>query len=410
MNYETTPIVFATDENFVLQAAVAIVSLLENGLNNNQVEIYVLTTGKMSRDAIGLFDVIRENYSYAVINIVEIDEREFDNISIKKKRLSRVTLYRLLLPQILKQYKTCLYLDSDVLIRGDITDLQNIDLKKNYIAGVPDEKIRKNEKYGDIIGIPNTNSYVNAGVLLMNLDQLRKDKKYFDFIQEAQCGYGFLDQDVLNKCCYGNILFLSSEYNVFAREEQLHKIIKIIHFTGGQDDRPWQNERGVNVEEWWSYAKIFKDNIFYIKLKEQMRALTNDKLFSHIVAACRHYETVFIWGYSDYGRNLLDALLRNDILNVKGFIDSNSDKKGESYQDKTVYLPMEIKYLDSVLIINAVQIRRKDVNDTLKQLGVKQGNIQQYYCKDKMYYQVLDRNYYQDEFEEFLLWEYGIKK
>ncbi|MDR0618122.1 MAG: hypothetical protein LBG23_05145 [Endomicrobium sp.] len=78
--------------------------------------------------------------------------------------------------------------------------------------------------------------YINAGVLLLNLKNLRADNVNKSWINLAEKeSFPFHDQDIINLTCKGKIVFLPPEYN-FATDNA-----KIIHFA---NNKPWVHYPG----------------------------------------------------------------------------------------------------------------------------------------------------------------------
>ena len=89
----------------------------------------------------------------------------FSNMDTRFTPLCMLRLFADVLPQIPDRI---LYLDADVLARGDFEDLYNTDMSDAEIAGVPD-------RYGKwFFGNILKHDYLNSGVLLMNTAQIRK--------------------------------------------------------------------------------------------------------------------------------------------------------------------------------------------------------------------------------------------
>ena len=94
---------------------------------------------------------------------------------------TKTTYFRLFIPNLYPQYDKAIYLDSDIVVLGDIAKLYNEDIGDNLVAAVPDNVIQTNKVFQDyverVVGIATYKNYFNAGMLLMNLDEMRK----FDF-------------------------------------------------------------------------------------------------------------------------------------------------------------------------------------------------------------------------------------
>ena len=77
------------------------------------------------------------------------------------------------------EYKKGLYLDSDIIVLGDISKLYNNDIQDNIIGACVDMSIQDVPEFlnyvENAVGIDRA-KYVNSGVLLMNLEKMREEK------------------------------------------------------------------------------------------------------------------------------------------------------------------------------------------------------------------------------------------
>ena len=141
-----------------------------------------------------------------------------------------------------------LYLDSDIVVDGDLSELWDIDLSGCY-AGVVEEFGHKNKL--ETLGLKN-NRYFNAGVVLMNMDEIRKShflEEAYAYWQRNRKHVMYHDQDVLNGIWSGKVKYMEPRFNAtrynFIKRRKFKtwgfpKIMNpvIIHYTG--IDKPWK--------------------------------------------------------------------------------------------------------------------------------------------------------------------------
>ncbi|WP_446920451.1 glycosyltransferase family 8 protein, partial [Klebsiella pneumoniae] len=73
-------------------------------------------------------------------HFIDIDSRIFSSLPLNRAYISLNTYYRLVIHKVLPgNVKKAIYIDSDVIVTGDIVELWNISLEDNYIAGALDE-------------------------------------------------------------------------------------------------------------------------------------------------------------------------------------------------------------------------------------------------------------------------------
>ena len=105
-----------------------------------------------------------------------------------------------------------LYLDADTLVFKDLGEMYQIDFNGNYILGMLDYLY-----YGiDYLGI-NSEKYINAGVILLNLEKIRNDKIYYNILNITNSNIILKnnDQTVLNYALYPKIGLIPYKYIIF---------------------------------------------------------------------------------------------------------------------------------------------------------------------------------------------------
>jgi lipopolysaccharide biosynthesis glycosyltransferase len=129
---------------------------------------------------------------------------------LSKCRLTQVAFYRLLLP-IFVDTNRILHLDLDTLIFKDLSEIYHEDFKDNYILGILDYL-----SHGvDYLGLK-SEKYINDGVILINLEKIRKDKKYYDLINITNNEYLKNDeQTAFNFVLYPKIGIFPNKYVFF---------------------------------------------------------------------------------------------------------------------------------------------------------------------------------------------------
>ena len=135
-------------------------------------------------------------------------------------RWTWMVLMKTAMTKILPEEKRVLWLDADTIIFQDIGDLFETDIRGKYIGGAIETL--KTGATG--------RTYVNAGVLYMNLEELRDgtDDKIINVLNEKY--YPYPEQDVLNEVCQGKIMRIPAAYNVNAFTEKT-EITKIRHYA-----------------------------------------------------------------------------------------------------------------------------------------------------------------------------------
>jgi len=288
------PIILATDSNYTPQTGITILSALENRESDIPYHFYILTPDIFEDSIMDKFKQIETLYGNCFIKTVFMGDA-FKNTDMNIPHISFPTFYRLMAPALFPQYNKMIYMDSDVAVEGDLTEYFSTDLTGYYLGGVmaasyhwaPDG----NRMYCEENGIPAIDQYINAGVILMNLEEMRRDGLVEKFLELVPLGLRSQDQDILNRVCYGHIKQLPYKYDAMIAKyesvpEQNEKIFTkgvinegnnlpvITHYAA--EIKPWASLSCALADRWWMYAK--KSPFFeYMRDKFYDRMIENGK-------------------------------------------------------------------------------------------------------------------------------------
>ena len=175
-------IVYAITRNYYHKILPSLRSLAEH---EPKAKVYILAED----DALP-FDTPQK---VTVINIS--DQHQFDHgVNIGNRFGGYINLLKVYYPKYLPKLNKVIHLDVDTIVCDSLADLWNINVTGKWIAAVPEyQAVHSQLKlYGDI--------YYNAGVMLINLAQMRKDNisdTMAKFLNEVP--QPFADQDAWNK-------------------------------------------------------------------------------------------------------------------------------------------------------------------------------------------------------------------
>ena len=141
---------------------------------------------------------------------------------------------RILLSSVIEQSR-CLYLDSDLLIRGDVGELWDMPMA-DVLAATPDQHMSTAALRGAAMAERGGDAmYGNFGVLVMDLDRLRTlavPERTAGAVATWGADLQARDQDVLNLLFHGNIGRLPATWNqLFPFVGRCHDP-KVVHFVG----------------------------------------------------------------------------------------------------------------------------------------------------------------------------------
>ena len=116
------PICFATDDNYVPFLTVALASLLDNASKENFYNIYILTSNLSLENTNSIKKHETENSSIEFVSL----SNELDKVQSMfhlRDYYSKETYYRIFIPNLFPQYEKVIYLDCDITVLGDISEL-----------------------------------------------------------------------------------------------------------------------------------------------------------------------------------------------------------------------------------------------------------------------------------------------
>lgn len=147
--------------------------------------------------------------------------------------ISIATTYRLLLlSDMFSEYEKILYLDSDIIVEGDISELYCCQMCNMPIAAVEETGFRQmshskkavfingslpynvDNYRTDALKMQHPESYFNAGVVLFDLKKCREIISFDDVVTILRSkNYFYKDQDILNILFDGQVCLLDYSWN-----------------------------------------------------------------------------------------------------------------------------------------------------------------------------------------------------
>lgn len=257
--------VFITDKNFMFQTAITIWSIIQNKRAETKLDIYIILA-ECEDGASTFFDKMKAtNVSF---HFVEASLEKYKSIN-QLAHISRAGLVKFDISELIPGEERLLYLDGDLIVRSDLTDLYSMDLSGCVIGGV---------KSLDML-YDNT-EMINSGVMLIDTKAFREGN-YSQKMLETRISLGdrkSMDQQTINIVLKGKIKFLPIKYNLVSEKivgserinydiEKLNKLYDsnygsnnemaekaaIIHFaTAG---KPWKYTFVPFADEWYGYFR-----------------------------------------------------------------------------------------------------------------------------------------------------------
>jgi len=269
-------VVIASDNNYAPHLGALIASIIDNFSKERFLDLIILDGGISDSSKDFLRKLMSQNSS---IQFLE------------------ATFYRLILDKLITDREKVLYIDCDTIVLDDVTKLFDTDLGDNAIGAVFDYimhhfcqmgvrsidftgGLKSKDYLQNYVGLRDWDRYFQAGVILFNLDKMRK-MDLSDVMIKALLDkrYWFLDQDILNKYFLGKVTYLDPSWNVvncgheiydglsqkqIQELQQAEKAPKLIHYAGFET-KPWNNRNAKFGEYYFYYLRktFWYENVMF---------------------------------------------------------------------------------------------------------------------------------------------------
>lgn len=257
------------DSKYTRFAGVLLVSLFENNKNEHIVG-HIMGLGLTETDKSDLKEIaMRYNNE---LRFYDMNESMF--CKFPSTNQWNITVYfRLVIPDMIDEsIERLLYFDCDIICRGAIRELYEMDLQGNIIGAVEDHVLSPRLSLCYINKICPDNFYFNSGMLLIDCKAWRScgiTQRCIDYLNKEHPMH--FDQDTLNAVLQNSWKHLSYRWNFMAdfhgayfTQEEFDMDIKksyhyypvIIHFTGL---KPWNHaNKSVYKADFFMYQSLTK--------------------------------------------------------------------------------------------------------------------------------------------------------
>ena len=288
------PIFLSSDDNYAPFVATTIASVCDN--TKSFIDFYVLDSGISEQNKKKIKELKQSFSNFSIEFIVADINKYFASLEYKNhnKYITKSTYNRFIIPYIKPQIDKAIYLDVDIIVNLDISELYNIELGDFEVGAVSDSWC--NNKLQEI-GYQNSifqygHCYFNAGVLLINNKKwLERDirKTVIEIEQMYHKSLQYADQDILNllyNC--SNYKIIDKKYNMLNFMDEISSDKYILHYAG--DIKPWQVNPQLksdvripmlrNKQLFWKYA--YK-TAFYEQLVSNLKYKNNIDMRKYLV-------------------------------------------------------------------------------------------------------------------------------
>ena len=253
-----------------LFVGVAIKSLIENASKDYNYRIIIIHQN-IKNESIEKISKLATKNCEIEFHVMEKGLETITDRVENKLRCDYFTLtifFRLFIADMFPEYDKGIYLDSDIVVPGDISELYNIDLGNNIIGACIDSSIQdipEIQYYSKNAIGKDIKEYINSGILLINLKMMREknfSEKFLYLLNEYHFDSVAPDQDYLNAMCNGKVKFLDKAWDIMPNSaKEPFENPKLIHYN--LFEKPWCYDNIQYEDYFWKYAKSseFYDSI-----------------------------------------------------------------------------------------------------------------------------------------------------
>ena len=273
--------------------------MVSNKASTSKYDIYVLGVG-LSANNKGLLKKIG-------VHVIDV-RPHLPDATANNAHVSPAALVKFDIANIFQDMDKILYLDTDMIVLRDLSDLFNTDLENHY-AAVMKDMAGTYEGCATRLG---TKSYFNSGMMLLNLKKMRKDnipEKLLDYKLHRDRGH-FMDQDCLNVVFAENVIYVSPIYNWMAVNQMNYSPQEVMNFYGINNELNIDNVAIVhltNRQKPWDYIHVWGHKLWVLYYKKSI--IGNQK---------RQYKDKKVWfGFAHNSDEIALYLLGTKILRFK---------------------------------------------------------------------------------------------
>ncbi|MBQ9870445.1 MAG: 1-acyl-sn-glycerol-3-phosphate acyltransferase [Eubacterium sp.] len=259
MKEQFIPIFYACDDAFVKFTIVSMHSLIKNASKDYHYILHILHTeiSDEMKDMVNRF--ASDNFEIRFIDVTNYLQSISEKLPLRDY-YSKTTYYRLFIAEMFPQYSKALYLDSDTVILGDVSELYQTDIGDAYLGACHEQVMVQSREFGTyvekVVGVSRYN-FFNAGLMLINCDRFRIHfvlDKFIDYLHY----YNFVvtqDEDYLNLICKDHVYWLDQRWNTEAYGNVPYPVeqAEMIHYI--MINKPWHYEDCRFGDIFWEYAR-----------------------------------------------------------------------------------------------------------------------------------------------------------
>jgi lipopolysaccharide biosynthesis glycosyltransferase len=259
-------LVCCADDGYAMPLAVTLFSAAANLSRERSAVFHLVDGGISAANKSRIEEVVRRGHRNVQVSWIAVDANLLRGLPLTK-HLNEAAYLRLLVPAVLPAtVAKVIYLDCDVIVQRDLSELWQTELDGNLLLAVQDFGVPRVGSYNGIRtqyerwGLTADDPYFNSGVMVIDLKKWRQrdiSRRVIEFTRENQDTNLFCDQDGLNAVVGRDWKKLPLRWNsqvgalrnldqiedcplrtdLYETHGSLLKEASILHFTGA--GKPW---------------------------------------------------------------------------------------------------------------------------------------------------------------------------
>ena len=276
------PIFFSSDDNYVPYLAVAIHSLEEHSNKDKTYRIIILTSSMNEKNRDDLKKLETQNIKIDFEDVSKSLSKIDKELKLRlRDYYSTAIFYRLFIPNLFPYYEKAIYLDADMVILDDVANLFEMEMDNNLLIATTDMVVNESEsfcKYSKVALGLEPEKYINSGMLVMNLREMRKEKieqKFIYLLLKYNMEVIAPDQDYLNLLCKDRIKYIEESWDKMPDYGKKYDVndLHIVHYNMMR--KPWHYKEVPYSDVFWKYAE--KTN-YYNSLRYELNNYTQEQI------------------------------------------------------------------------------------------------------------------------------------
>ncbi len=258
------PIFFACDDNYIPLLGTALHTLIKHASKDYNYTVIVLNAGlkQINKRRVKTLEKKNKNLKVKFVNISDLINKHYSELALRLRDYYSVAIYyRMFIPTLFKEYDKAIYLDADLILLDDISELYNTDIEGKLVAAINDKLVSTVPVFANYannaVGI-DANEYFNSGVLVMNLKKFREDDietKFLNLLETYNFDTICPDQDYLNVLCKDDKVLLPTGWNKMPLydPEFDYTTLKLVHYNSFE--KPWHHDHVLYADKFWEAAE-----------------------------------------------------------------------------------------------------------------------------------------------------------